>query len=222
MKKHLVCVLLLLAACNGNQPSTFTITPEVARTYPKDAPAVPSSLPAPAVYPPPGAFRNAGDPEQQIDASSELVTMSLGSRSALAHISNVLSEDPPTRAELNCAAREALCAEAKLLFAGRGIPVSFKGRGDAVTLVYERVVTRDCDNRYVDNSQNQYNLHMHALGCSVRGNMVQMISDKQQIVNPTLLDLQDGKKSAQDYDRYQEPPQKGPVNGVPLGSIVPQ
>jgi hypothetical protein len=162
-------------------------------------------------------YVNPGDPERQIDVSSELVTMNLGSRSALSDLSRTLRQDPPTRAELNCQAREGLCAEARSLFANRGIPAEFKGNGDSVTLVYERVVARDCENRYLDNSQNAYNLHPPTFGCSVRANTVQMVSDKQQIVNPSLMDVPDGQKAAQNYGRYQEAPEKKPAQ---TGSIL--
>ena len=192
--------MLLLAACNGNQPSTVTITPEASRVYPNGA--MPHETVDYAL--PDAAYPNPGDPERQLDASSELVTMSLASRSALSDISRTVAQDPPTRAELSCAPREALCAEAKSIFTGRGIPVAFSGSGDGVTLVYERLVARDCDNRFVDNSSNMQNLGAPSLGCSVRANTVQMVSDRRQIVNPSLMDMPDAQKASKNYERYEK------------------
>jgi hypothetical protein len=215
MKKICAILLLSLMAACSNQPTTITVTPETQHAYPN-----PEATVTPVVDPgpPADAYLNPGDPERQIDVSSERVTMNLGSRSALGDLSRTLRQDPPTRAELNCSGREALCAEARTLFANRGIPAEFKGNGDSVTLVYERIVARDCENRYIDNTQNPYNLHPPTFGCSVRANLVQMIGDKQQVVNPSLMDPQDGEKAAQNYGRYQKAP--APAVGQQQGGSI--
>lgn len=159
--------------------------------------------------PQPGAFRNPGNPERLLDKSSELVTMDLGSRGAFNKIARISGQDKPTRVELNCSPKEAYCAEAKSLFASRGVPTKFGEDSDSVTLVYERVVARDCDSRWVDNSKNNYNMHPEAFGCSVVANTLQMVSDKRQFVDPNLTDFTDGAKTQQNYRRYQSPPKDG-------------
>lgn len=203
MKKSLVLIgVLLLAGCESsyNEPVTVQIDPEDKQFYPHNA-----SAPQVAYRIPDSAFRNPGNPERLLDKSSELVTMDLGSRGALNKIARTINQDPPTRAELNCNAKEAFCAEAKSIFAGRAIPSKFIGDGDSVTLVYERVVTRDCDSRFVDNSKNGDNLHPPSFGCSVVANTLQMVSDKKQVVDPSLTDFSDGEKAAQNYRRYGTP-----------------
>lgn len=220
MKKSLVFVsTLLLTGCAESYPVSFTYTPEQTPVYAKGSkPPVHS----PSTIPPDSAFRNPGDPERLLDKSSELVTMDLGSRGSLSKISKAVTQDPPTRAELSCSPKEALCADAKAIFAGHGIPAKFSGDGDNVTLVYERVVARDCDGRWVDNSKNPYNMHPPSFGCSVVGNAVQMVSDKKQFVDPNLTDFSDGEKSEQNYRRYQSPPKENTGGQSLLKTITTQ
>lgn len=201
MKKHTLLIsVLLLSACD-NQPTTVVVTPETKHAYPTDVPQEVRNYRIPE-----SAFRNPGAPERLLDSSSERVTIALGSRDALNEISRMATQDPPTRVELNCLRSDALCTEAKTLFVNRNIPAEFVDDGDEITLVYERLVARDCDSRFVDNSQNNANLNHPALGCSVVGNTVQMVSDKRQFTNPSLMDMQDGSKTVQSYRRYQQPP----------------
>ncbi|MFW0778282.1 MAG: hypothetical protein ACN2B6_11270 [Rickettsiales bacterium] len=190
---------LLLSACS-NQPQSFTVYPGT-HEYPDQQEAKPYTY----AGPPAEAFNNPGDPERLLDRSSELVTMSLDSRGALSEIAAMVRDDRPTRAELNCMRGEALCMEARSIFANQRIPTEFTGGGDDVVLVYERVIVRDCDSRFVDNSSNPYNVPMQQLGCSVVGNTMQMVSDKSQFVDPALMDMPDGDKAVQTYRRYQNP-----------------
>ncbi len=155
---------------------------------------------------PSATYFNRGDPENLLDVSSEVVNLNLTSASSLGELSNMVSQDPPTRAELNCNSSDGLCMEARQVFEQYNIPVQSGGAGSGVTLVYERVVARDCENRYIDNSVNPYNLHPPTFGCSITGNMVQMVSDKRQFTNPNLLDFQDGEKAVQTYRGYLKPP----------------
>lgn len=151
------------------------------------------------------AYYNRGEPESLLDASSEVVSMSLASRSSLIQIEDMIAQDPPSRVELSCARGDKLCGDAKTLFDRYAIPVDFVGKGSGATLIYQRVLARDCENRYIDNSINPYNLSHPTFGCSVAANMVQAVSDKRQFVSPSLLDLQDGAKAAQTYGNYARP-----------------
>ncbi len=154
---------------------------------------------------PPSAYYDRGAPENLLDSSSEVVNMSLSSRNVLAQLADTLAQDPPSRAELNCGRGDAMCSEARNLFDQHGVPVEITGAGDGVTLIYERVVARDCEQRYIDNSINPYNLHPPTFGCSISANMVQMVSDKRQFLSPSLLDFHDGAKAAQSYGNYLKP-----------------
>jgi hypothetical protein len=165
---------------------------------------------------PPEAYTNRGDPENLLDLSTEIVNMSLNSPGALARLSDTLAEDPPSRAELSCARGEKLCTEARKVFDKHGVPVQVGGHGNGATLVYERVLARDCENRYIDNSINPYNLNHPTFGCSVRANMVQQVSDKRQFASPNLLDFQDAEKATQTYRNYLKPTTQGQVSGWTL------
>jgi len=160
---------------------------------------------------PPKVYYNRGDPENLIDVSSEVVTIALTSPNSLTELSNMVSQDPPTRAILNCPQGDALCGQAKNICDKHGIASQWAGNGSntakaGVTLIYERVTARDCQNRYIDDTGTPGNLPPPTFGCSITGNMVQMTSDKRQFVTPGLLDFQDGEKAAQAYGRYLQPP----------------
>lgn len=157
---------------------------------------------------PAGAYYNRGEPENLLDTSTEVVTLSL-SRGSMEALASMVAEDPPSRVELACAAADPLCAEAMDIFDRQAIPTEFAGAGGEVTLVYERVMPRDCENRYIDNSINPYNLHPLTFGCSVSANTVQMVSDKRQFVSPALMDFPDGEKPVQAYRHYLKPADSG-------------
>lgn len=157
---------------------------------------------------PPQAYHHRGDPEDLLDVSSEVITLNLASASSIRQLSSVVGKEAPTRAELSCSLQERLCSQAKALLERRNVPVRMADNDASVVLVYERVVARDCQQRYIDNSINPYNLNHPVYGCSVMGNTVQMVSDKQQFTDPALLDLQDAEKAQQVYGRYTRPSTK--------------
>lgn len=159
---------------------------------------------------PPGAYYNRGDPENLIDVSTEIVSIPMAAPDDLNALKSLLRNDPPTRAELACNPDEALCATAAHLLDDRDIPASYAapdGEGEPeIALSYERIVARDCENRYIDNSHNNHNLPPPTMGCSITSNMVQMVTDKQQFTNPNLMDYPDAEKAVQAYDHYMHPP----------------
>jgi hypothetical protein len=167
---------------------------------------------------PPGAYFNRGEPENLLDASSEVVSLTLASSTALTELSSMIAQDPPTGAELNCEPGESRCMQAKELFDRQGVPTQFAGNTGGVTLIYERVVARDCQQRYIDNSINPYNLHPPTFGCSVTANTVQMVSDKRQFISPSLLDFQDGEKAVQNYRKYLKPADPNAQEDRPMSS----
>lgn len=200
-KTFLLASVFFLAACADNHSTTMTVTPETKPIYSKD----PNHETHYTQFPPASAYYNRGDPENLLDVSSELVTLPLGSRSDMIDLSDMVMQDPPTLAELRCAPTESLCMQAKELFEQYGVPAKFASGSKEVALMYERVMARDCENRYLDNSSNVYNLHPPTFGCSVMANTVQMVSDKRQFVRPSLLDYYDGEKAVRDYDHYLNP-----------------
>jgi hypothetical protein len=154
---------------------------------------------------PAAAYFDRGRPENLLDVSSEVVNMNLSSATAMNDLTAMVSQDPPTRVEMSCSPKDGLCMEVRRMFEQYAVPVATSDAG-GITMIYERVVARDCENRYIDNSINPYNLNHPTFGCSVTANTVQMVSDKRQFTNPGLLDYADGEKAYQVYRVYLTPP----------------
>lgn len=161
---------------------------------------------------PPQAYYNRGDPENLIDVSSEVVNLGISTPGAVAEMTDMISQDPPSRAILSCAEGEAMCSQARRSLDQHGVPTQLQAGPAGVTLVYERVTARDCESRFIDNSINPYHLHHPSFGCSITGNMVQMVSDKRQFVSPGLLDFSDGVKAVQVYERHASPKTQDQIN----------
>jgi len=155
--------------------------------------------------PGPEEYGNRGDPERFIGTESEIVQIELGSVSALDQLAEVVAQNPPSRAILNCPSDKLSCKKARRILDKRQIASESTGNGDSVALIYEQVTARDCEQRYVDNSSNPYNLHTKSFGCAITGNIVQMTTDKRQFTKPELLGYGDGGKAAQVYENYSKP-----------------
>lgn len=217
------CVLLLAACENKPTPVDFTIYPKKT-TYPDGRYEVAGTDPVPSKPVPPSAYYNRGDPENLLDVTVETAEVMLTSRAGLKELAARVAQDPPSRAELSCAPAESLCMQARETLGQHGVPVTFTSEGYGAMLYYERVTTRACGNRFVENLNDRHNLPAPALGCSVTANTVQMVGDKRQFANPRLLDFQDGQKAVQTTERYQKPPKvsNGENNSllrmIPLGS----
>jgi type IV pilus biogenesis protein CpaD/CtpE len=152
------------------------------------------------------AYYNRGAPESLLDVSSELVNLSTANSADVAELGEWIQKERPTRAELNCDSQLKSCKDAKRLLSLKRVPVVTNEVGsDTVTLVYERVVTRDCEQRFVDSHQNHYNVNHKAFGCSIASNMLQQISDKQQILNPRDLDKASAVRAVNDHHRAYTP-----------------
>jgi len=169
---------------------------------------------------PPDAFSNRGDPESLLSVSSETVKIELSSADSLKDLSASLAKETPTRAVLNCAPGNKLCGNAEHMLNAQKIAVARNAAtGSEVTLIYERVVARACDNSYIDDSRDERNMQPPSFGCSLRSNTVQMVTDKQQFVNPGLLDYRDGDKTEQVYQQYMQPPAP-PTSGSGMGQSL--
>lgn len=153
------------------------------------------------------AYYNRGTPESLLDVSSEVVTLQVASQEELDEVTRYVDEDQPTRAELYCMDGDAMCGSAEQTLNLYGVEYEvIPAATSEVHLIYERVLARDCENRYIDNPINPYNLNHPTFGCSIASNMVQMVSDKSQFVSPPLLDPMDGEKAGATYRRYLNPP----------------
>ncbi|MBY0355885.1 MAG: hypothetical protein K2Q12_09200 [Rickettsiales bacterium] len=156
---------------------------------------------------PTAAHFNHGAPESLLDVSSEVVSVDMVSEQSLDEVVNWIETDQPSRAELNCFEGDPLCDKAEQTLQLYGLEYQINpSEKTEVLLMYERVVTRDCEPRYIDNSVNPYNLYSPTLGCSVASNIVQMVTDKRQFVSPTLLDYSDAASTIRAYNQYINPP----------------
>ena len=156
--------------------------------------------------PPASAYFDRGGPESLIDVSSEVVNLTIHDDEELNELSNWINQDQPTRAEIYCLEGEPMCEEAKQVLDLYGVPTLVVQAGEqTVTLVYERILARDCEQRFTDTS-NLYHLNHTSFGCAIAGNVVQHVSNKQQLVNPNLMDYPRSEKGVQAYENYRKPP----------------
>ena len=152
------------------------------------------------------AYAGRGTPESLLDVSSEVVSVELVSEQSVDEIVNWIETDQPTSVELKCFEGDPLCAQTEdmLRLYGLEYEITPAEKTEAV-LVYERVIARDCENRYIDNSINPYYLYHPTFGCSVASNLVQMVTDKRQFVSPTLLDYMDATSAIRSYNLFINP-----------------
>lgn len=156
--------------------------------------------------PPASAYYNRGGPESLLDVSSEVVNLSVADNAALSELSNWIRTDQPTRAELYCSDGDLRCTEARKVLDLHGVPTMNVQSGDnSVALVYERILARDCNQRFVDNSSNQWNTNHPSFGCSLSANVVQQVSDKQQFIAPNITDVPRATGAVMAYDRLMTP-----------------
>lgn len=155
---------------------------------------------------PPDAYANRGSPYSLLDASSEVVNVSLNSPTAVEEVTQWVDQDHPTQAELYCLQEDPTCQQVTNVLESFGVPVQYVSAADNnLVLIYERVMAHDCENRYIDNPINPYNLNHPSFGCTVAVNQVMMIGDKRQMVSPALLDFRDAERGTQDYAAYLRP-----------------
>jgi hypothetical protein len=147
-----------------------------------------------------------GRPQSLIDASSERVNFSLAEEKTLDDLKSWINNDQPTRATLNCSGQHPNCEQAELVLHQFGVPYDIKPAsitaGNEVVLYYERLVTNECDNRFVDNHINPFNLNHENFGCSVATNVVQMVGDQRQFVSPAYQDPKDAEGAVKAFDDY--------------------
>jgi hypothetical protein len=148
-----------------------------------------------------------GAPESLLDVSSEVVNLGVRNPTEVDELSHWINRDQPTRAELYCEEGATLCREARQVLELYGVPVTpVPSPANTVTLVYERVLARDCNPRFEDNLQNWQNDHHPAFGCATAANIVQHVSHKQQFVSPNLTDYRDAESATTNYTNYLRPP----------------
>ena len=148
------------------------------------------------------AYFDRGHPEDLLTVSSEEVTVNLENTGGTRQLTDWIDRQQPARAKLVCTSG-ATCDKAAEILDQFNVPYQqVDGVRNSVVLTFEKIEARDCDNRYVNNTINPYNLNHPTFGCSVAVNQVQMVTDKTQFTDPKLLDQYDGQKGVQNYDTY--------------------
>ncbi len=154
---------------------------------------------------PPSAYSDRGTPESLLDVSSEIVTIELLSVTSIDELQEWVESDQPSRAELYCVEGDVLCDSAEQTLSLYNVEYEWiPAQISEINLVYERVIAHDCENRFIDNRINPYNLNHPTYGCSVASNMVQMVSDRSQFVNPSLKGFYDGRSAAKGMQRMRD------------------
>ena len=152
---------------------------------------------------PSGAYFNRGTPESLLDVSAEAVSAPVDSEASIDALIDWIEADQPSSAELYCYPEDIFCAAAEEVMNLYGVNYEvIPSEESVVNLTYERVLARDCENRFIDNSINPYNLNHPTFGCSVASNMVQMVSDKKQFIKPELAAYPDTRRVLKAYGDY--------------------
>lgn len=148
------------------------------------------------------AYYSRGGPDSLLDVSNEVVNLSVAGPNELSQLSAWVEQDQPSRAELYCSAGEPRCNEARKVLELHGVPVmQVPSMDNSVALVYERILARDCNQRFHDVPSNNWNAPSPSFGCSISANIVQHVSDKQQFVNPNLSDAPSARGGVAAYER---------------------
>lgn len=143
-----------------------------------------------------------GQPENLLSVNSESVSIDLNQRNAMAQLVNYVNNSEISRAIITCA-NGLLCSRVESVLEQYGVPYDVQsGPTDSVAVVYDRIIARDCDNKFYSNHINPYNLNHATFGCSTAMNQALMVRDKRQFTDPLVLGPYDGFKAAQNYDSY--------------------
>lgn len=124
-------------------------------------------------------------PASLLDSSAEQINIDLANDSSVDQLKDWLENDQPSRAELSCFEGYKNCMDARKVLASYNVPFSLSqadNKHGQVVLVYERIVARDCLDKVDTHGNTQ-------TGCANSSNILHMISNHRQIIQPALSDL---------------------------------
>ena len=128
-------------------------------------------------------------PESLLDVSSEVATLNIASQRDLDALAKWIATDAPTRADLQCSTGSKICRDAVKLLEKHKVNVTVTAAPvNVATLVYERIVARDCEQQYRTQRISTYSEPSASFGCATSANIVQMVSDKSSFINPSVSD----------------------------------
>jgi len=145
---------------------------------------------------PSSAYRLPVTPESLIEASAEKVSFAVTTPKSVQELTAWINKDQPARAEVACVKNDMDCRRALQVLSSFSVPFKMttpKNNTSTVALIYDRKMTRKCNNTYIENHHNEANLNDSAFGCSVASNTVKMLSDPQELTNPLVLGHMDAK-----------------------------
>jgi hypothetical protein len=156
---------------------------------------------------PPEAYFKRGEPQSLISSSTEEVNFPIYDSSSLDDLVSWIEKDQPSFVEISCSDNQQLCLDMQNAVAAYGVEYEVLPAGfNEVKLSYNRIVAKVCENRFINNTINPYNLNHPTFGCTTATNIVMMVADRNHIVNPPLLALPRADKAAAVAAFYLETP----------------
>jgi hypothetical protein len=139
------------------------------------------------------------NPSSMLQASAERITFSSSNVESVEKITEWVHSKHPTRAEISCKAHEEHCLNIEKLLHSFSLPMKHvightNGIND-VTLVYEKLEAHDCYESLQSIAPSSHDAVAHPpFGCAVNRNIIEMVSDHHQFINPKLSGMQDASK----------------------------
>jgi len=152
------------------------------------------------------AYYTRGEPEGLLDYSSEVVNLKLDSPASLQEMVDIITKEQPSKAEIKCESSDSVCRDAKKILLQFAVKTKYESSPRATaSLHFERVLARDCQNRYIDLTHNPDNLNSPSFGCSVAVNLLETVSNKRQFIDPAIMEKPDARKPLQAITSYDKP-----------------
>lgn len=149
------------------------------------------------------AYYTRGQPESLLEVTQTEAIFTLNKKTVVSDISKWIKNASPSEALLHCQKKNKICNRVEALLKKKGISTARNTSStNEVTFFYEQISVRKCENRYIDNTVNPYNLNHPTFGCTIASNSAQMVANKQQFINPNLTDKTDARKPVQVTDFY--------------------
>lgn len=131
-------------------------------------------------------------PEHQLDINSEEISFKIAGKGVLNEVESWIANEEPSKAVFSCSnIDKKLCDSVSVMLEDYDLKydkISSNDNHDYIVLVYQRVKARNCE--------------MKEFGCSVSKNILHIVSNYSQFVNPPISDMQDSKKAISVYNQY--------------------
>lgn len=152
------------------------------------------------------AYASRGQPEALLTSQPKKADFDLNSKKSLKHILSWTQEYGPSDAVLSCQETSTLCTRLEHALQRHGVKTTrLYADTNKVTFTYAEIAAHQCENRYIDNMINPYNLSYPTLGCSIATNEVMMVTKRRTFTNPDLMGNPDARKTVQTFDQYYTP-----------------